>query len=70
MKGIEVNADNENVYITLKKKQFDLKVINNLLDTFEFESSVREADFDPAVVEFGQQLKKNWWKKNKASFLK
>lgn len=69
MRAIQLETNDQNFLISLDRTYFDKETLLNLLERFRIEYLAKKADFDDSIIEIGEQIKDEWWKKNKNSFL-
>jgi hypothetical protein len=69
MEALSVKQTNQSVVITLDKSVFDVNYISNLLTQIRTEYLVQQADFDESIEEIADEIKSNWWAKNREHIL-
>lgn len=69
MEAVEVTSLKDRVIISVDKSLVSKEYLLNLLDRLQLENLAQKADFDEKVLEISEEIKKNWWKKNKHQFL-
>jgi predicted DNA-binding protein YlxM (UPF0122 family) len=69
MNALTIKQTNQSVVITLDKSVFDVNYISNLLTQIRTEYLVQQADFDDSIEEIAEEIKANWWAKNRQSIL-
>lgn len=69
MQAIEVKSTDDKVIITIDKKAIDIDFLTHLLNKFRVEQLIEKANFDEEILKLSKEIKRDWWKKNKAEFL-
>ncbi len=69
MNPIQITTENDRYLISLDKSSFDKKALVSLLERLRIEFLANQVDFDESIEEFGENIKEQWWKKNKKNFL-
>lgn len=70
MLGLTVNDSKEQIIFTIDKNNFTEEVFDKLVAIARLQYLIKTADFDKSVVDFGEELKANWWNENKNEILK
>ncbi|MCX6150502.1 MAG: hypothetical protein NTX22_08280 [Ignavibacteriales bacterium] len=70
MDGLSINSTRDKIIIEIDKKVFDPRFINNLLKGLRFEELVARGNFSKQIVDLSEEIKQNWWKKNKKKYLR
>jgi hypothetical protein len=69
MQGIKVISDKKNLVIKVDKSLIDSESVIEMLNWFDTEQLARKVNFDMKILNIGKQIKKEWWEKNRKSFL-
>lgn len=70
MEALKLSSTKDEFVIRINRNSLDIKVLLDLIKQLQIETSIVEADFDPAIVDFGNHIKKEWWEKHKNTYLK
>lgn len=69
MSRILVETDADRYLISLDKASFDREWLVRLVERLRVEELARQLDLDESVEELGEQIKADWWEKNKSRFI-
>lgn len=69
MDPIQVRSTNGEVTIKVDKSRIDLDIILEFLDRLRVEFLAKKIDFDKEILKISDEIKENWWSRNKARFL-
>jgi molybdate-binding protein len=69
MTTIQIKSDQEHYTITIGKDTFDKAWLIKLVERLRMEELAHQFDFDENVEDLGEQIKADWWAKNKARFI-
>jgi len=69
MDGFRVNSTDKEIQITVDRSLIDIASINNLLARLRMEQLIKKANFAEEVVKVADEIKKNWWAKNKERYM-
>lgn len=69
MKAIELQTDETAFWLKIDKTAIDKEVLIDLIQRIRFEYLIKKADFDEDIVELGEEIKAEWWAKNKERLL-
>lgn len=69
MTGIHLDTQNDKYLISVDKATFDKAWIVRLIENLRMEELARQFDFDEEIEELGEEIKTNWWAKNKDRFI-
>lgn len=69
MTTIHLESDQERYTITLGKEAFDKAWLIKLVERLRMEELAHRFDFDESIEDLGEQIKADWWAKNKARFI-
>jgi hypothetical protein len=56
--------------ISIDRSKINAAAIAGVLDSLRCEELIQKAGFSPGVVNFGREIKRDWWKRNKGRYLK
>ena len=67
---IEIKIENENVFLSFPKEVLAYPGALRFIDYLELEKIVEKSELSKEKVwELSEEIKKNWWQKNKKKFL-
>lgn len=69
MTGIQLNTQNDKYLISIDKSMFDKEWLVKLLENLRVEELARKFDFDESIETLGEEIKADWWEKNKKRFI-
>lgn len=69
MTGIQLNTQNDKYLISVDKSMFDKEWLIKLLENLRVEELARKFDFDESIETLGEEIKAEWWAKNKKRFI-
>jgi hypothetical protein len=69
MNPIEVTSTDDKIVITIERASLELSVLVDLLNRLRIEQLVQKANFSEQLTDIGEQIKKEWWEKNKDRYL-
>lgn len=69
MTGIQLNTQNDKYLISIDKSLFDKEWLVKLLENLRVEELARKFDFDESIETLGEEIKADWWAKNKKRFI-
>lgn len=67
--GINLQSTAENFIISIDKNFMDKVFLMKLLDKIRIEYLARKIAFDESIEDLGENIKQDWWEKNKARLL-
>jgi hypothetical protein len=71
MNGVSVETLNDKWIIKVDKSITDIDTIDSFIKRLQFEKLSKKAVFDgKKIMELADDIKKDWWEKNKDEFLK
>lgn len=70
MQNMMIETTRDKVLITLDKKHFDPDTIAAMIKAIEIEAMAQEVNFNPAIAKLGEDIKQQWWQKNKEHLIK
>ncbi len=68
--GINLQSTAENFIISIDKNFMDKVFLMKLLDKIRIEYLARKIAFDDSIEDLGEEIKQDWWEKNKARLLR
>jgi hypothetical protein len=69
MTGIQLNTQNDKYLISIDKSMFDKEWLVKLLENLRIQELARKFDFDESIETLGEEIKADWWEKNKKRFI-
>ncbi len=69
MTAIHLDTQNDKYLISVDKSVFDKEWLVKLLENLRIEELARKFDFDESVETVGEEIKSDWWNKNKKRFI-
>ena len=70
MVAFDVKNTVDTVQITLDKKMFSEEEVLKMLSYLRIEFLAKKVDFDDSIEALADDIKKDWWEKNKNRFIK
>jgi hypothetical protein len=69
MNAINIKTIKDQVVIKVDSSLINIDFLNKLYSRVRVEELAKKAKFDNKVVKIGEEIKKDWWKKNKNKYL-
>lgn len=69
MQAIDLQTTDGRFLISIDKDLVDKEFLLDLIEKIRLESLVRRADFDESIEDLGEEIKADWWRKNKSKFI-
>ncbi|MDZ7318428.1 MAG: hypothetical protein ONB11_04690 [candidate division KSB1 bacterium] len=69
MEAIQIKSTNGDLTIKIDKSKIDLDVILEFLDRLRVEFLAQKIDFDKEILKISDEIKENWWSRNKERFV-
>ncbi len=69
MQAIDLQTTNDKFLISIDKNSIDKEFLLNLIEKIRLEYLVRKVDFDEIIEDLGEEIKADWWQKNKDKFI-
>ena len=69
MTELQLNTQNDKYLISIDKSMFDKEWLVKLLENLRIEELARKFDFDESIETLGEEIKADWWEKNKKRFI-
>ena len=66
---ISLKTTDNDFLIRIDKKSISQDVLLRLLEKINIEFLAQKIDFQEDIIELGEEIKADWWQKNKAWFL-
>ena len=70
MNPITIQTTEQTVQITFDKTVVPMDFLTDLLHTLEREYLAKTVNFSDDLLQLGEQIKQEWWQRNKRDFLK
>lgn len=70
MEAVTLETQDDKFLISIDKNYVEKDFLVKLIDKIKLEHLVHKVDFDESIEELGEQIKADWWEKNKTRFLK
>ena len=69
MARINIESTEDEYLIRIDKTLVDKTYVHELLNLLQVEELAQRVDFDDSIIDLGEEIKTDWWKKNKARFI-
>ena len=69
MRAISLENAGDEFVIRLKKNSIDETFVMELLGRLRMEQLANEVDFNSDIDAFGEEIKRDWWQKNKSRLM-
>ena len=69
MQAIDLQTTDDKFLLTIDKTFIDKDFLMRLVENIRLEYLARKVDFDESIEDLGEQIKEDWWKKNKSGFI-
>ena len=69
MQAIDLQTTDDKFLLTIDKTFIDKDFLMRLVENSRLEYLARKVDFDESIEDLGEQIKEDWWKKNKSGFI-
>ena len=69
MTGISLSSTDQHFLLTIDKNMVTKAAIERLIARLRLEYLAEQANFDASIEEVGEEMKADWWAKNKARLL-
>lgn len=70
MDSISVKSSKDKVTVTFDKNILNLDILIKFIERLEIEEKAKKISFSPEVIQIAEEIKNQWWQKNKVKFLK
>jgi len=69
MTSIHLDTQDDKYLISLDKASFDKEWLMGLIERLRMEELARKFNFDEDSEQLGEDIKSDWWDKNKSRFI-
>jgi molybdate-binding protein len=69
MTSIHLDTQDDKYLISLDKASFDKEWLMDLIERLRMEELARKFNFDEDSEQLGEDIKSDWWNKNKSRFI-
>lgn len=69
MKTVTFDSSEDRFIISIDKKSITKETLLQLLENIRIETLAETVDFDDSIEDLGEEIKQEWWKKNKDNFI-
>lgn len=69
MEGFNISSSDTQIIITIDRSLVDINFVNNLVARLRVEQLIKKANFAEEILNVADEIKKEWWEKNKKSYL-
>ena len=69
MKAVTFDSSEDRFLISIDKKSINKDVLLQFLENLRLEALAEKVDFQEDIEDLGEDIKKDWWKKNKDRFI-
>ena len=69
MQVIDLQTASDKFLISIDKRLVGKELLLNLVEKIRLEYLAQKVDFDESVEELGEEIKDDWWQKNKSRFV-
>ena len=69
MQSVQIKSTKDHLLISLDKKLMGQEELLRVFDYFQVEKLAQKAQLNDEISEVGEQMKADWWEKNKDWFL-
>ena len=69
MSAISINNNDDKIFISLDKNTFSESFVRNLLNRLRAEELTKELDINENIKDLGDEIKQEWWNRNKYKFI-
>ena len=69
MTSIHLDTQDDKYLISLDKASFDKEWLMSLIERLRMEELARKFNFDEDSEQLGEDIKSDWWNKNKSRFI-
>ena len=69
MTSIHLDTQDDKYLISLDKASFDKEWLMGLIERLRMEELARKFNFDEDSEQVGEDIKSDWWNKNKSRFM-
>ena len=69
MSTVKVKSSKDQFIISIDKDAINKESLLQFIENLRLESLAEKVDFDEDIEELGEEIKEDWWKKNKDRFI-
>ncbi len=69
MQAIDLQTTDDKFLLTIDKTFIDKEFLLRLIENIRLEYLARKVDFDESIEYLGDEIKEDWWQKNKSRFI-
>ncbi len=69
MQAIDLQTTDDKFLLTIDKTFIDKEFLMRLIENIRLEYLARKVDFDESIEDLGEEIKEDWWQKNKSRFI-
>lgn len=69
MQAIDLQTTDDKFLISIDKNLVDKEFLLHLIEKIRLEYLANKVDFDESIEDSGEQIKADWWQKNKSKFI-
>ena len=69
MQVIDLQTTNDKFLISIDKRLVGKEFLLNLVEKIRLEYLAQKVDFDESIENLGEEIKDDWWQKNKSRFV-
>jgi len=70
MTGLTIENTNDRLVLSIDKSNFSEDVLLDVMRITRLEYLIAKADFDESVLEIADEIKNDWWEKNKVEIFR
>ena len=70
MTAIQVNSNATDMIINIPKSSISPEIVMQILKRFRFEELIQKADFEEDIDDLGEEIKADWWQRNREKYLR
>ena len=68
MQGLEITSDSKKLVFSIDKSNFSEQVLLEITRIVRLEYLIEKAGFSDEVINIGNEIKSDWWEKNKEQY--
>lgn len=69
MQAIDFQITGDKFLISIDKNLVDKEFLISLIEKIRLEYLARKVDFDESIEDLAEEIKADWWQKNKSKFI-
>jgi len=69
MEAIQIKSTNDELTIKVNKSKINMDIIIDFLERLRVEFLAQKINFDEEILTVSDEIKEDWWKRNKEKFL-